>query len=254
MEKNYEIRIFDKLESTNSEASKHISDYTKPIWIWTRTQTRGKGRAGRVWHSGTNNFFATYLQKTNESLRFVPLRSFVAGLALHATLCYFTGGRHAFFLKWPNDVILMRKKVGGVLLESIKQNEENFLITGFGVNLHVAPKLADVPTRKLDPGGIAQLTGMAITSREFLDKLAENVIKFEGVYQSQGFLRIRDLWLEHAFDLGKSIRFGHGKQETRGIFGGIDEQGRVIITTPLGKEVFAAGDMYFEESISVIGN
>ncbi len=254
MESNYEIRIFDKLESTNSEAVNHITGYTKPIWIWTRTQTKGKGRAGRAWHSGSRNFFATYLQKTDESLRLIPLRSFLAGLALLETLCYFTEGKHTFFLKWPNDVILMRKKVGGVLLESVNQAGVNFLITGFGVNLHEVPALEDVPTRKLDPGGIAQLTGFDISRKEFLDKLAGGVIKFEEVYQSQGFLRIRALWLEHAFDLGKKIRFWNGKEETKGVFDGIDKQGRVIVSTHLGKKVFAAGDMFFEESISAIGN
>ena len=254
MESPYEIRIFERLESTNSEAVNHISFYHKPIWVWTRTQTKGKGRAGRTWHSGSNNFFASYLQKTNEAVRLIPQRSFLAGLALHETLCYFTESKQEFYLKWPNDVILMRKKVGGILLENVQRDGVNYLITGFGVNLKEVPELDEIPTRKFDPGSIAQLTGIDIPSREFLAILAGEVMKFEELYQSQGFLRIRDLWLERAFDLGKRIRFWNGKVETKGKFDGIDEQGRVILSTNLGKKVFSAGDMYFEESIGVIGN
>ncbi len=254
MERNYDFRIFDSLESTNSEAVNHISGYSKPTWIWTRTQTKGRGRAGRTWISGSNNFFATYLQKTDEAIRLIPLRSFLSGLALHETLCYFTDGNYEFFLKWPNDVVLMRKKVAGILLENISQAGTNYLITGFGVNLHEVPELEGIPTRKLDPGGIAQLTGFNISSREFLDVLAERVTKFEKTYNSCGFSRIRDLWLDHAFDLGKRITFRSDRKETKGVFEGIDDQGRSIIATHQGKEFFSAGDMIFEETKSAIGN
>ena len=46
-------------------------------------------------------------------------------------------------MKWPNDVILSRKKVAGILLENNRQSDENYLITGFGVNLHEVPDLED---------------------------------------------------------------------------------------------------------------
>lgn len=245
MENKTEFRIFDRLESTNSEAANHIADYTQPIWIWTKNQTKGKGRSGRVWHSGSNNFFASYLQKLDESLSLIPLRSFVAGLALHETLNHFTEGKYDFYLKWPNDVVLMRKKVGGILLENINSNGENYLITGFGVNLHEIPNSVDIPTRKLDAGGIYELTGFDISSREFLDMLAEKIMKFEKTYQFKGFLRIRELWNEHAFDLRKQIMLHNGKEETRGTFEGIDKRGKAIIATHQGKKSFSAGDMYF---------
>lgn len=254
MERNYEILSFDRLESTNSEATRHISGFTKPIWIWTKTQTRGRGRSGRNWHSGSKNFFATYLQKPNEPLQDIPLRSFLAGLALHETLCAFTEFKHDFYLKWPNDVILSRKKVAGILLENNRLSDENYLITGFGVNLHEVPALEDVPERKYDPGSIAQLTGFDISSREFLDRLIQKVNKYEEVYHSDGFWRIRELWLERAFDLGKGIFFRHGKIETRGIFEGIDHNGRAIVVTPDGIRYFSAGDMFFKDSKNVVGN
>ena len=151
-----------------------------------------------------------------------------------------------YSLKWPNDVLLNGGKVAGILLESIQRGGRmGGGGIGIGVNLAEAPAAADLPPEAVRPAALASETGVLATPEEFLTPLAQAMAAHERTLRDYGFAPIREAWLARAARLGEEIVARTGKAETRGIFDTVDEQGRLILQTPIGRQAIAAADVYF---------
>ena len=131
------IYAFDKLDSTNVYArSLKEDDSAHGTLVVADEQTAGKGRQGRVWRSqkGMNLLFSLVLRPkiTHDRIRLLP---FAAGLAVADAIEQSTGCNVE--CKWPNDLLVGKKKVAGMLIESTVQNEAiTNVILGIGVNVN----------------------------------------------------------------------------------------------------------------------
>ena len=140
-------------------------------------------------------------------------------------------------IKWPNDIFLKDKKLTGMLLENIK---EDIWAVGIGVNIADSPKLINqaYEATSLKENGI-------LTTREiFLEKFLNNLSKMQKQYRQQGFTPIKDEWLKQALNLGKEIIIKNEKDEKRGKFLTLDENGYLILKTNQGKQKIIAGDLF----------
>ncbi len=236
---------YDSLASTNTKAAEEISRYDGPLWVWARQQTCGRGRRGKTWQSEKGNFYASYLQKVDGPLDQLALFSFVAGLAVHATLEFYLGTTWLLGLKWPNDIMLEGKKVAGILLENATHDRQTYLVTGFGVNLTSGPQLNKPGARCITPGGVEELTGTCIDSRDFLHRLAMNYDMKEDIFHRDGYATIRHQWLERAYMLGQEVTVTQGDAEITGIFETITNDGCAVIVNKGGETRISAGDLFF---------
>ena len=238
--------ILATTDSTLSEAQRRFAaGVTRPLWILALHQTAARGRRGRPWAMPEGNFAANLILPTSDRPDRLALRSFIASLALADACVAATGRTDGFTLKWPNDVLLNGGKLAGILIESLQSGGHTAGASiGIGVNLAVAPGATEVEARALRPVALIE-AGAQPTPEEFLDLLAPAYARYETQFATYGFAPIRTEWLNRAAHLGDTITARTGTNETTGTFETIDETGRLILTTPQGRQAIAAADIFF---------
>lgn len=241
--------VLDRVDSTNAEALRLASHLSGPTWIMARRQEAGRGRRGRAWTDPPGNFAATLLLKPAEGPAAAAQLSFVAALSVHDALLRLCGPSLALALKWPNDVLLNGGKLSGILLESSgSAGRVTALAVGIGVNLAAAPEPDQLDAQAVRPVSLKGETGLVVTPDEFLDALASCFDQWRRQLRDYGFGPIRNAWMARAARLGETIVARVGSAEITGRFEGIDETGSLVLTTPRGRQVIPAADIYFAGS------
>ena len=227
--------VLDEVDSTSAEAMRRMPD--KPTWILARQQTAAKGRRGRVWYMSPGNFAASLIFRSGDAPARLALRSFSAALALHDALSGF--GVSGLALKWPNDVLLDGGKLAGILLES---PTPGILVVGIGINLIAAPDRAEVERGAVRPVSLLEIAGLRITPEQMLDAL----VPAFAAREAQPFQRIRADWLVRAARMHQPIGVRTMTETVEGTFDGLDPDGRLVLGTPDGPRLIAAGDVVFD--------
>ena len=237
--------VLTSVDSTNAEAARLALSLTGPAWILAGAQTAGRGRRARAWASPPGNFHATVIFQPETPPAQAALYSFAASLALRDALVSLTNLPQAFTLKWPNDVLLNKGKLAGILLESTSHGTQlGHLAAGFGVNLIAAPDLSQIEPDALTPVTLLQETGLRISPQTLLDRLAP-AFATRAAQLSDGFTGIRADWLAHASHLGQAIRARTTRHTHHGTFTTIDNTGALILQTPNGSLAIPAADVFF---------
>jgi BirA family biotin operon repressor/biotin-[acetyl-CoA-carboxylase] ligase len=231
---------FDTLGSTNTEAlTRARAGERGPLWVTARSQSAGRGRRGRSWVSPPGNLHASLLLSEPSPEPVAQQLSFVAGLALHDTLCDTAPQlRPLFKLKWPNDVLLGRDKLAGILLEG-ERTPSYAVVIGFGVNCVAHPADTDFPAADL------RTAGATVAPEVLMEGLLASMQRRLTQWQSgAGFVEIRADWLKRAAGLGEPIRVRLPDRELSGHFQGIDTDGRLLVEQPDGLIAVAAGEVF----------
>lgn len=129
------LLYLEESASTNDDILLLLNSDDQDIFgCYTFNQKKGRGQYGNSWKTEKNLNIAFSLAipknfvKISDSLfnfyTALQLRSFVANLT-----------KKEVKIKWPNDLILNQKKIGGVLIEKVKQNSQKYFIVGFGLNV-----------------------------------------------------------------------------------------------------------------------
>ena len=139
---------FKKVKSTNSTALRIIKEtnYTLGMVV-AETQTEGRGQYGRKWTSLKGNLFVSFfneLKKTNLSINVITKSNC---LLVKNLLSKFTNKR--ITIKKPNDLLIDKKKISGILQEIILTKGKKFLITGIGINIIKHPNIKNYPATNL---------------------------------------------------------------------------------------------------------
>ena len=117
------VYFFDQVENTQELAISKFS--SEPILIIARKQLKGRGRKGNDWENADQALacsFAFSLEKDHQNTSLLPL---IAGYEFSSLY-----EERKVFLKWPNDLIVDEKKIGGILVEKSKE----VFVTGIGIN------------------------------------------------------------------------------------------------------------------------
>lgn len=234
--------VFDELASTNDEAKQLIEAGERgPLWVVAERQTSGRGRLGRSWISPAGNLCASLIVSGEFGPSVAPQLGFVAGVATLHALRAATGGNAAFALKWPNDLLFERAKLGGILLEGVTGSAGFTAVVGVGVNCAIAPPGLPYPARAL-----RELGEGAPGAGEILTRLSDAfVVTFEDWRGGAGFAKIREQWLDGAAGLGEAVSVSLAAgEEIAGKFDSIDAGGRLVVRTDKGERVIDAGDVY----------
>jgi BirA family biotin operon repressor/biotin-[acetyl-CoA-carboxylase] ligase len=198
-------------------------------------QTEGRGRLGRTWTSppGTAILCSVLLRPPPE--RVAAELSLVAGTAVAEALEVAVG--LAVQVKWPNDVMLNRRKVAGILAEA----SEGTVVVGIGVNVN--EERTELPENtQVAAASLYTIDGV---KRDRAPLLAAIVERLERNY---------DAWLERGLDgvydsLG-SRDFLRGRRVTvegsTGVGVAIDRSGRFVVDLDGEKRVIESGEILFE--------
>lgn len=239
----YGRRVMAEVDSTNAEGLRLAAGLAGPTWIFATRQVAGRGRRGRAWSDPQGNFAASLVLKPAEAPGQAALRSFVAALALHDALSALAPGAD-LALKWPNDVLLGGGKLAGILLEGAGAGARmDHLVIGFGVNLSHAPERGEAA---IAPISLRDGTGVQVAPEALLNHLAHAYALREAMFADAGFGPIRAAWLKRAARLGQDVTARTMRDEIRGRFDDVDENGNLVLTTPDGRRAISAADVFFE--------
>ena len=246
--RGYRVEIFDSLGSTNDEAmARARGGDAGRLWIRAVQQSGGKGRLGRQWVSPPGNLYASLLLVDAATPDRAPQLGFVAGVALASTLAPLLGKRD--LLKWPNDIVVNRAKLAGMLLEATQTKGGGFAcVIGVGVNCASHPQHLPYPATDLASLGVAMAAADLLDS--FAEELADRLDQWD---EGRGFAQIRAAWLSFAAGIGEAATVAIGDQRIKGVLRGLDERGRLLLETEVGLRTIDAGDVFLPGLVEAVG-
>jgi BirA family transcriptional regulator, biotin operon repressor / biotin---[acetyl-CoA-carboxylase] ligase len=145
----FEIIKYKKITSTNDIAMDLIKNGRKTIGcVYSETQTNGRGNHGKKWISQEGNLFLSFFFPLKKN--FPPFNEFsiINPIIISEVLKNYCKNKDISF-KFPNDIFVSGKKICGILQETIKCNNINFLIVGIGLNIISSPKVIEYPTTNI---------------------------------------------------------------------------------------------------------
>jgi BirA family transcriptional regulator, biotin operon repressor / biotin---[acetyl-CoA-carboxylase] ligase len=200
-------------------------------WLVALDQQSGRGRQGRIWVSVPGNFYGSTLVQLRPGDPAAQTLSLAAGLALAEAVDVAVAGQ-PLLLKWPNDLLLAGRKLGGILLE----RSGDRIAVGFGVNLAAAPELPDRHGASL---------GGKVVPEVFAPLLAGSFARLLDLWRQSPPALLAHAWLARAHPIGTPLTVHSGADETvSGTFDGIDPDGALRLKRGDGRlEIVRAGDV-----------
>jgi BirA family biotin operon repressor/biotin-[acetyl-CoA-carboxylase] ligase len=200
-------------------------------WIVALEQSAGRGRQGRPWVSVKGNFFGSTIVVLRTGDPPPHSLSLVAGLALIEAIDAAVPAQ-PLMLKWPNDVMLLGRKLAGILLE---RNGDR-VAAGFGVNLASPP---DLPDRRAS--GLPAI----VAPEDFAPLLATSFSRLLALWRSSAPGFLAQAWLARAHPIGTQLSVHSGRDDRiTGRFDGLEADGALRLTLPDGAiTVIRAGDV-----------
>ncbi len=172
----FKVFRYKKVKSTNNTAIRIIRETNHNFgMIISETQTGGKGQYGRKWSSYKGNILITFfytLKKINLSMKELSRKN--CFLVKDVISKFY---KRKIVYKSPNDLLINKKKICGILQEKINKSGNDYLIIGIGFNLVKSPIIPNYPTTNL-----FEITKKKIKTEIFMNQLKISFGKFLSQY------------------------------------------------------------------------
>jgi BirA family transcriptional regulator, biotin operon repressor / biotin---[acetyl-CoA-carboxylase] ligase len=231
------LLLYDTVESTNAV----LHDLAKAgapegTVVLADEQTAGRGRAGKVWFSPPGvNLYASVLLRPQVAVAEAGPLAFAPSLAL-ADAIRELGLAPA--IKWPNDVLVQRRKVSGTLTELVIAGDRvEYLILGIGVNVNVGHEGL---RRALGPAAQAatslrEALGRPVDRNALAAAYLAYLDEWLVIYREQGAPPLLRAWRERDILVGRRIEVREGVTVFGGRARGLDVAGHLEVETDAGQ-------------------
>ncbi|MDC0150838.1 biotin--[acetyl-CoA-carboxylase] ligase [Candidatus Pelagibacter sp.] len=144
----FRVFRFKKVDSTNNSAIKVIKNSNINYgMIIANEQKNGRGQYGKKWISYNGNLFVSFFYKLDNLTVSLKQITKINCLLVKKLLSFYYKKKIIF--KKPNDLLINKKKICGILQENISKLNKKYLIVGIGINLTKNPNLKNYPTTNL---------------------------------------------------------------------------------------------------------
>jgi BirA family biotin operon repressor/biotin-[acetyl-CoA-carboxylase] ligase len=228
------VELVAETGSTNTDLLARVVGLDGPFLLLAGSQTAGRGRAGRAWHSDPGAALTFSLAwkfpLPLQALAGLPL---AVGVALAKALAPFDVEVR---LKWPNDVLKDGNKLAGILIETAPvagTDQAIWAIIGVGLNLAI-------PQRMSGQAAALPVLDRNLLMTALLDSLSDGLLQFEAT----GFSAFAADWTRlHAYQGRQVAILDGGRILHEGVAIGIDSSGRLLLQTATGQVAIMAGDV-----------
>ena len=239
---NYDIYHFDKIDSTNSYLLKLGDDgFPEGTTVVADEQTSGRGRFGRKWEAEplSNLLFSLLLRPSFLLRDEIFILTFAAAVAVAEAL-----ERVALVkaeLKWPNDIMLNRKKACGILLESSFDSDKlKHVVLGIGLNVNQTGFSSDISDKATS---LFLFTGKKFDRDEILSAILKSFSSIYEVLRARDFYSVMKRWRDRSRIFGGRIKLSLAGNTFEGICQDVTDEGEIVIQTPEGLRKFTAGEI-----------
>jgi BirA family transcriptional regulator, biotin operon repressor / biotin---[acetyl-CoA-carboxylase] ligase len=232
--------VLDKVDSTNSWLISCSPDY--PAVCLAEWQTNGRGRRGRRWVSpfAANLYLSLGWQFDDVPPGFTALGMVVAIAVVRALRTLNISG---VAIKWPNDLLVSGRKLGGILVE-IHGEPPGCVraVIGIGINVCMPKEVAaqiDQPwidIANLVTGAVPDRNQLAVA---IIEELVTALLEFE----VQGFSAFAADWRTLDMVAGRVVDLQYQQQIINGTALGVDQDGALLLQTEVGTRRFVSGDL-----------
>ena len=140
---HFELIKFESVTSTNDIAINLIKEKKKKVGcVYADIQTKGRGMQGKDWISDKGNLFTSIFFPLEKNYPSFNEFSIINPVIISSVIENFCERKNISF-KWPNDILVNKKKICGILQEIITLKEKKFLIIGIGLNIESNPNIND---------------------------------------------------------------------------------------------------------------
>jgi len=231
------IVVHDRTSSTSDIAGEYARNPANDgLVVFAEEQTAGRGRTGATWHSGYGEslLFSVLLidcQLPNELL------SLTCAVAVAAALGQVGG--HTAKIKWPNDIILAGKKIGGILVETKQHQTARACIIGIGINCHQSSEAFPLEIR--DSAASLDLIGRTRCNRTTLARRVLTALDHWLAVAASDKRAIIETWSQLSTQLGQRVTLScDGRRSTGNCIGVDPEKGLILQLDRGGVRMFDA--------------
>ena len=229
------IHHFETLPSTN-DLAKELGSQNAPegTLVVAESQTRGRGRLGREWDSPPGvGLYASLLLRPPLPPTEMPQITLTTAVAVVRALRRATGVTPG--IKWPNDLLVDGKKVGGILTEMETESDRiRYLVVGLGLNVN---NREFPPPLNLTATSLARVAGTSFHRPGILRAWLEEFEALYDLFLNQGFGVILEEWREYNVTLGQMVTVRQGPREISGLAVEVAGDGALLIRQRTGEVI-----------------
>lgn len=212
---------FDEIGSTNEYAKSLINKAPEGTVVLADQQTGGKGRFDKKWYSPEGGIWMSVILRPKNT----SLVAIAAGVAVCETL-----NMHGILsgIKWPNDILLNRKKIGGILTEIV----DDTVILGIGINLNIRKfpeELKDIAS------SVLLETKKHLGKKMIFDFLCKQLDDCYLMLKNNKTSELLTIWRHYTILLGQEVTIEMGDKKVTGKVLDIGNDGGLIIGLSDGK-------------------
>lgn len=229
--KSRQVIKLPKVNSTNT----YLSQLERPLpdgsIVWALDQTNGRGQGKNVWNSepGQNLTFSIVFYPTFLSAYQQFYVSKVVALAVSDFISLYTD---KVSIKWPNDIYVTNKKIGGILLEHvIEKTYIKQTIAGIGININQAKFSGSLP----NPVSLYQLSNQKFNIEEMLGEITDLMDYRYSMLKNNELSVIDKNFNENLFQYLKPSLYIANGATFEGTVTGVEPTGELIIKDKAGK-------------------
>lgn len=227
-----------EVTSSTQEAARLLAEEGAPegTLVIAEEQTGGRGRQGKRWYSpARKGIWMSLLLRPQRPLSFAPQLTLLTAVAVCRAIRKVTGVDAG--IKWPNDLLVQGKKICGILIESVGEDERiKYCIAGIGIDVNV--ELEELPSELHKVATSLKIESGQTQSRATLISAVMNELEqLYNLYEEEGFAPIGHLWEALSVTLGKRVTVKTPRGETEGTAEALDESGALVLLDDTGNHI-----------------
>ncbi|MFM7024114.1 MAG: biotin--[acetyl-CoA-carboxylase] ligase [Flavobacteriales bacterium] len=236
----------DELASTSEEAKRLSREVNgENLAVWTRKQTQGRGQVGASWFHGDEKdiaisyvFYPGNLPVTKQFLMNM--------LVCNAVYNYVKSNvNKEVSIKWPNDILIGRKKVCGILIENVLRGANiDHSVIGIGINVNTTSFPENLPhATSILLENFAFIGSQRSETLDLTDHIGKHLQMFYEPLLNEKL--IRETYLNHLFGINREMTFLKEGKAFQGTITGVDESGKLKMMVEGNEMLFAFKEIQF---------